>query len=399
MATLKFRCRRQKEEYFDDPDSFAEIGPDVFSDSVSPGIPFVPVVNGRVMRDFLRKPLPNSTLSWPGAFQAQLEGVKTELARRKIPLKAVLLTGGASRMPFVEEIIRKVLADGKAVTLTYEQEPAHSVARGLALWSRQRYLIEAFRRDVKAAFESEMAGLIGARQEQLLDLLLPLLTERTLTEDAIPAILRWKAGKIETAKELRAHIKAKSGAWLRTKQGAAFLSDVNNDWWEGGLRQEFEAVVDPISKRYGLSGGAIDLTLPFHAADYYDPDISLPIPLEPLFRIVVYSVFFGAIVALPFIGPLFAATVTLIFKEVLDEVIDEQMRGVEIPVWIRKAIRETKVRSLAGPENVQKMVVDMKKRLLADDATMAKMRGQILDQLRAEVDKRTDAAARLIRFA
>jgi hypothetical protein len=395
LPVLKFRCRKAKEAYFNDPDSFAEESPKVNFERIGNRI-FQPIVNGEVMRQFLTQPLQHSSLSWPETFKQHLEQVKEKLTQDNVPLTAVLLTGGAARMGFTHDLIRQTLVTG-AIKFKPDQDPALSIARGLALWGRRRYLIDSFVQEVRQVFESAMPNLILRHQGSLLDLLLSGLTEKAIEEFAVPAIFEWKEGKIESTQALRQRIKDQTDAWLKSPEGAEFLASVSNRWW-GEVLEEFRPILDSLCKQYDVPAGSLNLQLPFHAGDYFNPAIPVPVPLEPLFRILGYIIFWAIVWVLPLGGPIIAAFITWLFKDELDEFIDKQMQKIEtIPGFMRRLISDDKIRRI-GRENKNQITDKMKTTLLRDETAMATMRSQLLDHLRLEVEKQAHEAARLIQF-
>ena len=69
--------------------------------------------------------------SWHGHCKSFLERAKTELTARQIPCKAIILTGGASKMDFVKQLCREVFKN-EEIKLLIADEPSFSVALGLA---------------------------------------------------------------------------------------------------------------------------------------------------------------------------------------------------------------------------------------------------------------------------
>jgi hypothetical protein len=100
------------------------------------------------METVLNTPQPSlEGLSWRQAFRAALDGVAAQLTE---PPDAELLTGGASRMHFVQEETREVFGADRML-LGMETEVA--IARGLALAGRMSLRAAAFRGHPQAAQE------------------------------------------------------------------------------------------------------------------------------------------------------------------------------------------------------------------------------------------------------
>ena len=69
--------------------------------------------------------------SWYGHCRNFLERAQNELATKQIPCKAIILTGGASKMDFVKQLCQDVFKD-EEIKLLIADEPSFSVALGLA---------------------------------------------------------------------------------------------------------------------------------------------------------------------------------------------------------------------------------------------------------------------------
>lgn len=87
--------------------------------------------------------------SWYGHCKSFLEQAQKELSVRQIPCKAVMLTGGASKMGFVKQLCREIF-ENEEIKLLISDEPSFSVALGLAWTGMVDNQIEESR---KAALE------------------------------------------------------------------------------------------------------------------------------------------------------------------------------------------------------------------------------------------------------
>ncbi|MBE9212827.1 hypothetical protein IQ247_08990 [Plectonema cf. radiosum LEGE 06105] len=149
-------CRDTKEAYFAEPENYqmAENYAPYQTVKIS-GIYFEPEVDGNVMNEILNTPIVNlgsGLETWPAAFMNELIRLKQELEiRQQFGSSndfsgAILLTGGASRMDFVQEICKKVFPQA---SLGLDKTPEYCIARGLARWGRVEINTSQFSQEVE----------------------------------------------------------------------------------------------------------------------------------------------------------------------------------------------------------------------------------------------------------
>jgi molecular chaperone DnaK (HSP70) len=149
-------CRDTKEAYFAEPENYQMPGDYAPYQTVKiSDIYFEPEVDGNVMNEILNTPIVNlgSELeTWPAAFMNELIRLKQELEiRQQFGSSndfsgAILLTGGASRMDFVQEICKKVFPQA---SLGLDKTPEYCIARGLARWGRVEINTSQFSQEVE----------------------------------------------------------------------------------------------------------------------------------------------------------------------------------------------------------------------------------------------------------
>ena len=93
---------------------------DEFMEGVTGEETITVVENGEVLGQF----------DWESACEAFFATMKDMLDARGLPCKAVVLTGGATKMPFITEIAQRVFAE---VLVVREKNPSITVARGLSI--------------------------------------------------------------------------------------------------------------------------------------------------------------------------------------------------------------------------------------------------------------------------
>jgi hypothetical protein len=319
------------------------------------------------------------------------------IMRGNLPLKGIILTGGASRMQFVRDTVRRVFSDIEGIKYPPDSTPEFSIARGLARLERRRHVIDSFTATIEDLIKQRIPPLIEEHLPKLLDLLLPALTKKLITDFAIPEIFRWRNGEVDTMKALNERIQEHIEVWLKSAEGLTFVAALANRWWNELLRDtDLKARVERICAEHDVPHGSLDLLFPFVPDEHYELDLQIPIPLETILRVVGYIILWAIVWVLPLGGPLIAAFIALLFKEGIDEFIDEHMRKISMPVWMRKRISDEKIYSI-GSEQGDKICEKLKRKILDDKNVLEKMHTQTVAQLRTHFRQKSDEAARLIR--
>ncbi|MBF2020042.1 MAG: hypothetical protein IGR93_08065 [Hydrococcus sp. C42_A2020_068] len=394
VPMLKYLCRQAKEKYFDAPDDFAEDNVSVGYRRIGNTI-FEPLVNGVLMNQLIHQPLANSQYSWIQTFQNLLQRAKNEITTRGYSLRAILLTGGASRMGFIRESIKQIfLQENPEIKFQQDPEPEFSVASGLARWGRRRYLIESFRENTKRVFDEEMPELIEKHSSEFLDILIPKLMDIVIPLFVIPGLFDWKQGKFETTEVLQKQIKQQTNQWLQTSEGIELIASVGNEWWHKGVGKEFLFFIDPLCRKHDVPTGSMNLKIPFRSESFFDPEFPFPIPLEPLVRFIGYIIFWVIVWALPLGGPIIAAFITFFAKDEVDKFIDLSIKKINMPKLLRTTVNDTEIESL----DLKRHEIANKTRemISSDDEAMKNITSQILKHLRTEVEKKADEASRFI---
>jgi molecular chaperone DnaK (HSP70) len=177
---VELKVREAKEYYFNKQDLYQDENSSYEPGSIRVGdYRFRIVLHGKMMQELLNTPLGDvvpdlldddvpaevknqlADYSWLGRCQQFLENIGNKLKDQGVDRPAVrhvLLTGGASRMQPVRQLVRHFFGagqmldgerdgDGK-VECDYDTEPELCIARGLACWGRTAIQGEAFRDQV-----------------------------------------------------------------------------------------------------------------------------------------------------------------------------------------------------------------------------------------------------------
>ncbi len=392
---LLYLCRLAKEAYFNDPEYYEDDRVTVGFEQLTPSLMFMPLVDADIMAEILNKPVSEAGYSWPKHFEAKVVDARDKILERKLKLRGIILTGGASRMDFVKQTVKDVFADFDDVKYPPDAAPEFSIARGLARWGRREHLIESFKIEIDNVFHHDVPPLVEKHLEALLDLLLPDLVDKVIVDFAVPEIFAWKKGEIAKIHELNTLIRDNIAIWLQSQDGVVFIAAIANQWW-GSLLSDLRPILDPVCSQHEVPYGAFNLNFPFTIDDAFQPDIDVPIPLDMIMKIIGYVIFWSIVWVLPLGGPIIAALITLFFKEEIDDFIDEKMREIDIPVMMRKLISDAKINSVSE-QQTPTICEKMKDNILFSTETREKLSKPLIEQLHNKFKERADEAATLIR--
>ena len=163
------------------------------------------------------------------------------------PPRLVLLTGGASRMPFVQELCRATFADAVNVICP---EPEFSIAKGLAYAGWVDENLRAFRKAIREEITDERVAAIAREAlPELIPGVVNSLVELTLTEAAIPIATAWRNGDIDTLQNMNDQMQRRITRVLASPLAEEALAPVLSRWMKA-LTDRLQGLVDPICDRY-----------------------------------------------------------------------------------------------------------------------------------------------------
>ncbi|QDQ15519.1 Hsp70 family protein [Streptomyces spectabilis] len=285
-ARLEFACRRAKERYFGlSPDELRlnpgprRLGGD---DVVTRSGELIEVslrLSPSLMDDILDARLDELGRSWRTAFREAVEGVRDKLVKETgKPPDIVLMTGGASRMRFAQEICLDAFEAGQSGTrVLLGVRPEHAIAKGLAIAGRTRLRVEAFLEEVAKLVDERVPAIIGDNLEALGLALGEVTVDGIVDAQVCPAVVRWREGELRLLTDIAVEVAKKREAYLKSPAGQAKLKDVTRAWYA-----DVTAVIDreaaAIAHRYGIPTGPLRVS-PF------GPTATTPradVNLEPL---------------------------------------------------------------------------------------------------------------------
>ena len=185
--------------------------------------------------------------SFEASYRASLEAAAKELGSDQPEI--ILLTGGASRMPLIEDIAREIFPQAQVLR---GLEPEFAIARGLCYALRIDQQTKGFSEAVESLIRSDdMENLVLARMPELFEAVSAPLTDRLVDDVAPEVFAQWRSGGLKTFDDIGGELSARMGRLMKSDEMRDALRPAVSDWVMR-LRPDIEALTDPICDQFGL---------------------------------------------------------------------------------------------------------------------------------------------------
>ena len=268
------------------------------------------------------------------------------------PPRLLLLTGGASRMPFFREACQEAF---RAAVVVSCPEPEFSIAKGLAYAGWVDENLRAFRQAIREEItDARVSAIASDALPALIPAVARLLCDLILDEAAIPIAQQWKRGEIRTLSEMNERIAARVERILSSPLAQETLAPAVRVWLTS-LTDRLQAMVDPICDRFEVPRRQmrLDLTATGAASVELKAGSWMGLPLVGAVLGVIVSVAAGLLcggggIALIATGPLgFVAGVAVGAAASLLgwNAMSGALMRVDVPLLLRRINLEKRLRS------------------------------------------------------
>ena len=254
----EIEARRLKEEYYtrllDDPSASVKKVLRICYDGVQK---LTLKLDGDLARQLTEKPL-NALQgrSFTQAVQDALDHAVRLTADD--PPCLVLLTGGASRMPFFRQLCREAFRDAAVVCCP---EPEFSIAKGLSYAGWIDSNLREFRKAIEKEITEERVAYTARKAiPQLIPPVTEALVNLLIEEAAVPVVTDWQKGRIGTLAEMDAQLKQRVTEVLDSPMARDALTPALRSWLDE-VGKQLQALVDPICDRYEVPRKEMALNL------------------------------------------------------------------------------------------------------------------------------------------
>ena len=252
-------CREAKVRFFDPSFERSPNPRPIFVlEVIDTDLDFQARLSKDAVRDIVEAPIPElDGRSWPQAFREAIEDVRADSERQGIQIELVLLTGGPSRMGFVQEICRDVFG---AETIRIDSEPELAISRGLARYGILAPRLAAFREEIGDFARRELPHLVEATVPDLRRRLARALAEAMTWQGVKPALMSLKQGQISSLDELERRIRRNIEEWAVRDDARETVAAAALPW--------IQAVADTVNgrtagvcARYGMRDDRLTVTV------------------------------------------------------------------------------------------------------------------------------------------
>ena len=352
---MEYWCRQAKEAYFTGEDKPVEM---IKRLPINGGILFEIRIDKTDAELILNRPLPAlNNYSWQDAFDYALRETVEALGGRAP--EAVLLTGGASRLPLVLPAAQKAFPKAKVLR---GSEPEFAIARGLAWLGRFEFLHASFQKAVAETLSEDGAVYAKAQKAsqalgaQIAPVLVDAMTQNCIT----PIFQDWRSGKIKSFEEVETALSAQVRDWLESESASAVLKPVIEDWF-AQLQRDIETHTDPLCRDHGLPAMVLSLDDSQHISRHLN-ELSIAVPVDSLESDAAFmgtgltALIISALLAKAnLFAPLFLNPIGLVIGGALAsggflygrKALQGRFKGANVPVLARQILTDGRIQKAA----------------------------------------------------
>lgn len=364
--------------------------------------------------------------SWVQAFEEFLLEQKEKIAKRGIKTGRIILTGSASKMPFVGPIVKRVFSDLPDGGVLMDMNPSRSISMGLALVGPSNEKSAAFQRDLLQLLDDELPEIISQSLPELADSL------SVVINKAVNSIVKnrmgqWRSGSIRTLNDMSALIEGDCEAdklqelLMNNEEYTGAISA----WMTDVVGVEIAVKLKSICARYGVKEFSLDdlniMKAPkvefggvkVDVLDFMNVIIGLVsviagiityiilpfvlgvvIGLIALISTTVASILLAILMAIPGVGLtlLIAIGGVVVFNAVrknlssAKEEMLEKIKDFDLPQWVRDRMTDEKIdKEMAKNDLASKVRAE-----ILQDESKAEITRAVTDSLRGQIEKRAE---------
>lgn len=364
--------------------------------------------------------------SWTQVFEEFLQEQKAEIAKRNIQTGRIILTGSASKMPFVGAIVKKVFSDLPDGGVLLDMNPSRSISMGLALVGPSNEKSAAFQKDLTKLLDEELPVIISQSLPKLADSL-SVVINRVVNGIVKKRMGQWRSGSIRTLNDMSAQIESDCSAeklqelLMNNEEYTGAIST----WMTDVVGVEIAVKLKDICSRYGVKDFSMDdlniMKAPkvefggvkVDVLDFMNVIIGLVaviagiityiilpfvlgvvIGLIALISTTIASILLTILLAIPGVGLtlLIAIGGVVVFNAVrknlgkAKEEMLEKIKDFDLPQWVRDRMTDDKIdKEMAKNDLVAKVRAEILK-----DESKAEITRAVTDSLRGQVEKRAE---------
>lgn len=286
-GALTLSCRRAKEQVYSSPAGIAQIyfgpfpGMKLTAKELDAIIESTPV--STALQEYIKldnaEAVRMGSRHWKQLFKEFLQDKKAEMAKQNVKVGYIILTGSASRMTFVPQIVREVFNEISADSLKYDMDPSRTISKGLALVGPSDVKSEIFQQDLNYLIDQKLGEIIEANIPAL-GKSMGTVISGILTPKIKGYIKDWKRGDIRTLNDMNKKIENACSDTNLTNllaNNTSYKQTIEN-WLKDTVGKDIAVELKKLCDKHGVRGIDVkDLNI------MTMPQLSVgSIPLDPL---------------------------------------------------------------------------------------------------------------------
>ncbi len=307
------------------------------------------------------------------------------------PPRAVLLTGGASRMRFFQEMCEEAFTSS---IVKVSPKPEFDIARGLAyaglMDDNLDKLLKAIKEyvdsdTVEKKVESDLTSLINTVSDALSGVI--------LEKAVLPTYREWRGGNLSTLNDFEKKAAEAIRQYMQTDDTQQIIRKCALPWTSGilsGIQQD----IDKLCRTYGIDVGRMQLKdLSLYADNITASGLDIPIVtvIDYVVGIVVTVVMAalsgGTGTALMMEGPIgwiIGAVIGVLAAVMGKQFVEKIIKSVDVPKLFRKLVRES---AINNDRNLEKMSSAIKNAFLSDTGLKRGLTAQIAEGIERAINE------------
>ena len=363
--------------------------------------------------------------SWIKLFHDFLEREKKLINEKEISVQSVILTGSASKMPLVKEIVTEVFSEDQDTSVLLDMDPSRSISQGLTLVGPANERSSAFQNEIEEAFIEKIPTII---REDIPPLAESIGTEveKIVSDIAKQELEKWREGEYNTINDLQKAIEEKcNNDNIQSLMNSN--ADYNNlilGWIRNKVGVDISQSLLDICQRYNVEGFTLDNLNIFE----FDPNVNINTNMDDFSNVIAgIAGFIAAIVGVPVTATLVGAILGLLiglgselaitifvflaatpagevvllaicvfggirigrggFRAAKDA-IQKVIIDYNLPIWVRKAVMtDNKIESTLKKANIKDKIV----KCFQEEDILKEITDNIVMELRNLINERVDS--------
>lgn len=371
--------------------------------------------------------------TWTDLFREFIQECRVKMEAENIHISRIILTGSASQMPFVREVVRGVYSELGDDGILKDMNTSRSISMGLALVGPSAIMAESFREAVEALMQTDVPQCIGDNLPALADKLSKVIQNIVVQDIVKKHVRKWRRKEYTTLNDMTAAIKqaCQQDRLAPLLENSKEYNQVIRDWMTDKVGADIAQRLLKICERFGVKGLTLNSLNVMKAPDInlggldFGPldgileaisnvisiiagvvaAIILPTVLGVIIGIIMFISFdfamllLGLLVLIPGWGwtlliGIAGLAVFAMIKDGLEgpkKMVAEKIQGWDLPTKARDLLTDEKVdEQMSKPDENGRTIADKIRAAILEDKSRAAIIKAVKENINEQVAKRAD---------